>query len=409
MKKLKFDNNTDLINLYELSENEGKGSMRVIYNPKLKKKVLTAVYSIKSYKKFCEKIGISYTTFWDYLNRRNYIPLFVLKELENRSGIKFQNDIKYLEYGLGSTKKRTKAVLKITPILAKILGAFVADGHLKKRESFFRGRKVIHYEIVFREEYESNVDSLVRWFNTVFGINLKSKKIKNHFYLYISNKILFRYFNRIFNFKSGRKTETVSVPKLIKYSSKEIQKSFVLGIMMFDGYVDKRNGYVELQLKNKKMINEVKNILSNINIFVDYISIKNDKFGRYRIVIRKHKKLYKCLLLFEPYTEKWWRLKEHLFGFATKTKDLNVLLRNLDKYYPNLSNVVKTIDLLDSLGKEATFKNIKEKLNRQNTIVYESLSKLETIGILDSKKFGTKKTWFLNNEFPIPDRRKLNG
>ena len=95
---------------------------------------------------------------------------------------------------------------------------------------------------------------LAKWINQVFEINVKPKKEKNHYSIYISNKTIFRYFTNIFRFNPGRKTETVRIPKLIFDSSSEIKKSVIKGILMFDGSVSRANGYVELYSKSKNLI-----------------------------------------------------------------------------------------------------------------------------------------------------------
>ncbi len=400
-----------MFDLYEISENEGKGSIRAVYNRELRKHVLSSAKRIKNYKNFCKNICIDYTTFWDYLNRRNYIPLFVLQQLEKISGIKFQGYIKYLEYGAGPNKKRTKAVKKISADFAKIIGAFAADGSLKKRATKWENKEVTHYEIVFREGFKSNIYALANWLNTIFGLKIIAKGKENHYYIYISNKIVFRYFTEIFGFNPGRKTETVSMPNVIKNSSKQIKKAFVTGVLMFDGSVNYRNGYIELYSKSKELIKDMVSVLRKINIPPDYINLNPDRLGRYRFIIRKCEKLKECLSLFEPKTEKWWRLNEHLFGFDGETKSLNILITNLDKHYPRIresairmTDVIKVVNSLQKLKKTGNFKNISENLNRHSTIVYEYLRKLETLKILKTNKTGTKKVWFLSNSFPLSKR-----
>ena len=115
--------------------------------------------------------------------------------------------------------------------------------------------------------------------------------------------------------------------------------------------------------------------------------------------------------LFDFNTEKWWRLKEHLYGFDGKTKSLNKLITNLDENYPNtrkntikLSDIVKSINSLQSMSTETSFRKISESLNRSTTVIYEYLRKLEKLGILKTKKHGQRKYWFLSKEFPYPKR-----
>ena len=113
-----------------------------------------------------------------------------MEKLEDITRINLKEDIESLEYGAGITKRRAK-VLVISEELAGFVGAFIADGHLKERECNWGKRRAKHYELVFREEYESNMLVLSNWINSVFDVGVKPKKEKNHFSIYISNKIIF--------------------------------------------------------------------------------------------------------------------------------------------------------------------------------------------------------------------------
>lgn len=192
-----------------------------------------------------------------------------------------------------------------------MVGAFIADGHLKERECFWsNNRKAKHYELVFREEYESNMRILARWINNVFEIGVSPEKKDNHYKIYISNKIVFRYFQIILGFSSGKKTDTVSIPRIFSEAEENIKKALIKGILMFDGSVARKNGYVELYSKSKVLIEDVSQMLKEINIKPGYISSEKDKYGRSRVIVRKQKELLKMLELFEKNTVKYDRLKK---------------------------------------------------------------------------------------------------
>ena len=74
------------LDIYKISRgNEGKGSIRAVLNPILKKRLKESLKNLSvkgDLRKFCKELGISYFTFWDYFNRRAYVPLFVLEKLE---------------------------------------------------------------------------------------------------------------------------------------------------------------------------------------------------------------------------------------------------------------------------------------------------------------------------------------
>jgi len=299
------------MNIYKLGGNEGKGSIKAIINPELKEKLDECVIKLKRYgffKEFCTKTKTSSGTLYRYLNKHPYIPLYILEEFEKLTNINLKDNIKSLEYGAGSTKRKAKVAVLSEDFVA-IIGAFIADGHLKCRECLWgQGRKAKHYELVFREEYKCHINCLARWINNIFDVGIKPKKEKNHYSIYISNKIIFRYFQNILGFKSGRKTETVKIPGLFMNLSDNMKKSIIKGILMFDGSVSRQTGYVELYSKSRDLIKQVSELLRSINIELGYISLDPDKYGRYRLIIRKKAELEKCLELFEQGTEKHRRL-----------------------------------------------------------------------------------------------------
>jgi|GEM_PF-7041745 len=335
--------------IYALSENEGKGSIKAVINQELGKKIEVAIKIIKkdgSLLDFCRRLEIKYETLWKYLNVTKAIPLFVLSEMQKESGTSFRENIKNLEYGTGATKRSASVVRTCTENLAALIGAYAADGYLKQRSFLRNGRKLTHYELRFREEHASNVDTLLSWIKSEFGFDAKNTKERNHYHIYISNKIIFRHFERLFGFKPGRKTETIRAPDFIKNSHNEIKISFIKGVMMFDGYVNKSNGYIELYSKSENLIRDISNMLSQIGIRPDYISKTHDKYERYRFIIRKQEKLSKCLILFEPNTIKWARLNTCINNFrrsknggSKMAKDRTEEIKNLMTQPQHIRNI----------------------------------------------------------------------
>tara|TARA_Y100000310_G_scaffold344538_1_gene457827 strand:- start:1689 stop:2342 length:654 start_codon:yes stop_codon:yes gene_type:complete len=204
------------LNIYQLCTKDlNVGSIRVVLNNSLREKVRQIVSDLRFKKKSKEistALGIDYTTLWDYCNRRNSIPLIILKKLETISGKEF-NQSKF-RFVCGHQKISVKLPTEMDETLAKIVGAIIADGHLKIRES----KRGHHYELVLREEYYSNVKAFSQWLNKAFGIQLEPKKEDNHYSIYLSNKIIVLYLTSVLNLPSGRKVDIVSIPEIFKRS-----------------------------------------------------------------------------------------------------------------------------------------------------------------------------------------------
>jgi len=395
------------LNLYDICDEKlNKASIKVVLNKELKTKLNKSVEVLKTkvtFKELSNRLNVKYCSLWRYLNS-NSIPLLLLKTIEDQTKIKFQEKIKELEV----RKEKIKVVDKINENLAKIMGTIIADGHLRKRKSA-RG---FHYELIVREEYKSNLNALSNWIYNIFKIKTTPIKKDNHYFIYISNKIVFNFFNLVIKIPKGNKSGIVTVPESIKKSNLEIKKAFLQGIFMFDGGVEYRTGYVDLISKSQKLIEGVLKILKEIGLEPDFIGLKPDKFGRYKIRFRKKSKLIRCIQLFQKNTEKWFRLNEHLYGLNSTTKNLKIAIRQFDLIYPKkrkssvtFSDIIKIIQRL----KEANLNEVSKELKRNKTVTYEYLKKLENWKILISKRKALKKIYKFNKLLKIPRRKILNG
>jgi len=214
------------VNLFDLHEEvdnaHPKGQIKASCSPELIKNFRAILDEIRQtgqmkLKDIASKIGISYANLWEFQNGRP-IPLHVLRslskfasEITGKPATRFSNmlqsKIQYLEYGAGPNKRICKAVKFVGHDLAKIAGAHAADGCLKYRETIRDGRKIPRYEFIIRDEYFSNLKAFTRWMESTFGMGVKIRKEKRHkgWFIYISNKILFRYLNRILHFPFGKK------------------------------------------------------------------------------------------------------------------------------------------------------------------------------------------------------------
>ncbi len=300
-------------NIYDMCPDDN--TVKVLVNEEFNKKIIEAISPFKK-KDISKDMKIIPGTLWRWLNRRRSIPLKFFKILKEKYNIDFSSDINYFESYWDM--KLIKFPKKLDVRLAKIIGAHLADGHLRTRNSKRHNRDCIRYELVLREEYQRAVESFCDWFNHCFEYGITPKDRKNHYEVYISNRVIFEFFSKILKMPVGRKTEIFIIPEYIKNSSKNIKIAFLRGIFMFDGSVARDNGHVSLMLKNGRFIKEVYSMLVELG-FDPHINKKSDKYGRHRISMRV-RDLKKSLILFEKNTEKWCRLKNHLFKRKLKRK-----------------------------------------------------------------------------------------
>lgn len=364
-------------------------------------------------KDLSKELGIKYITFWEYFHKKESIPYYILLYLTKK--LKLKLDYNNILFETGSRRNLVSLPTKLDERLAFIIGAHLADGHMRERSNVWKNNlNAKHYEIVLREEYESNVKYFTQIFNSIFKTNIKYKFNKNHYEFYISNKTIYYFFKLCLDIPSGRKTEIVEVPKYIFNEDNEIKKSFLKGIFMFDGSINYVDAGFCLISKSKKLIEQISCILNNLNIPADYICLTPDKFNRYKIYIRKIEKLKRIMPLFEENTEKWYRLNEHFYGFGNleylnTNQNIKKLIIQLDKFYPrkrksskNFSDILRIIYSL----KEANLENIAKSFQRNNKITYNYLRKLEKWKILKRKSLNNAY-WVFNTKLPIIDRKNI--
>jgi hypothetical protein len=398
------------LNLYKIGEdNITVGSVRVSLDNELRELLNNIVTNFKekyTVKEISSLLGIDYTTLWDYCNRSTSIPLIILEKLEKLSGNKFSKE--NFKFVCGHQKIKVKLPIKINENLARIIGAIIADGHLKIRKS----KRGYHYELVLREGYKSNVDAFSKWFFDQFNIILDIKKLDNHYYIYCSNKIIVLYLTKVLGLPSGKKVDIISIPQIIKNSSRSIKTAVLQGVFMFDGGVDYATSYVGLTTRSMNLFEDVRLILSQIGFEPDYVSSSCDKYQRWKILFRKKSNLFKCKVLFEQDTIKWQRLQDHFHNLNIKLDDFQEIIAYFNKYYPKVrkssisfSDVILAVNELD----ESNMLEIGKKLKKGSTTIQAYLSKLTSWNILTSRRVGLKKYWRLNHSYGGIYNGRKNG
>lgn len=410
------------LDLFRLCDDD---SIKVRANSELRKELKEVVLKIKnnkkaSWKEVSELLKTDYMTLWDYLNRSMNVPLAFVKNVceiaelsENKiSGI--QSCIKKLVYGKFASFKKVKAVHELSEELAKIAGAVITDGYLHEEKRMFNSGRIGQMsKIVIRDQDKDAIQLCCDWFNNVFDTNIKPKEGKNHWYISFNNKIVFRYFSKIFNIPVGNKSRIVKIPEIILNADSNIKKAFISSIFLFEGGIDHRTGYAELGSMSKELIYGFSDILKEFGLEADFISKTRDRNG-WKIRIRNKDKLCKFLNLFcIEGTLKYEQLKFHL---EEDKKDLNSLIHKLDLLFPKthqntlcFNDVILVLRKLQSNNIETSFRNIKKELKREKTVVYEYLRKLENFGALDSYRKGLIKIWRLNEDVNYGSKRRICG
>lgn len=398
----------DLFKLHDESD-KGQGRIKAELNPKLKAMLRRLVRELKLKKKIkikdiAKQVGLPYSEFWRCLQKTRIPIVVIVKLLEfwskitstpsNMVGIKLQDEINKLSHGAGNTYKKVYPPRFLSEDLCKIVGAIIADGHLRHRKL---KSGMFEYTIVVRDGFKDNLDSFCSWVSNEFEVELTPKYSSkdHHWYVSFGNKIIFRYINKLFGVQFGKKSDIVRMPDVIKDSGVEFKRAFATGVLMFDGGVDHRTGYFDFTTKSRQLMNDIKNILLLCGIEPDYVSDELDLVsGVYKLRIRQRRKLKGILDFLEPGTTRWIQLNSHINGIE-KSENLDDLIERLKLVYPKVRNgatfedVIKIVDGSDG----ASMKDVQKKLNRRKTVVYEYLRRLEDWKVLTSYRDGIYKVW----------------
>lgn len=258
-----------------------------------------------------------------------------------------------------ASSKPIKIPIKLNRNLAKIVGAFMADGSLtlqilfsstkekdlnllskqlkklkiKFSKNYIPSRKEFHigiiankdilkilktkiypcvgklniqtnYSLELADEHRDNVESFGRWISQEFAIDSFVHKRKNAWRIYYQNKVLARFLIEFFDISPGPKTYVAFEPKVIKSSNLDIRREFVKGLLMFDGHISVF-GDMSFTTVSKNLFNSVKAVWSLDSISFSY----NNKGNGYELKARRSNNLDKIKKYFEKNTTKYKRLK----------------------------------------------------------------------------------------------------
>ncbi len=337
-----------------------------------------------------KRMDCSHSAIKRALGKKGYFPIPVINALlehcEHREReIKDINEKSEWMKVNSASAKPIKACRIVTANLAKIVGAFVADGSLhisttfsskksrkldeleemmkcmgmryprkysEARKEFFIGMSnnrsnperiaellahckdaevQQHSEIELIDYYMDNVEKFNAWILEVFGIkpHIYCKR-GNAWRTCFSNKILARYLTVFFGMTPGKKSEIASEPEIIKNSPLHLRRQFAKGVMMFDGCVT-MDGRMQLESKSPLLIQSVKEIWSadgvkfglQKNRKVIYSTLKNEG-NKIREYFKPGTTKHRRLLLVEGKAGLTRELDNH-GGNISLEKMLNVL------------------------------------------------------------------------------------
>jgi len=329
---------------------------------------------------------------------KEWHPLFLIKEianLEKTSNFEIQEKIDFLKVNNPNFRIHN-AVKEVTEDLCKIAGAHAADGTIYK--NYFR----------INDGYKSNLIIFKNWIKNVFGVEYPVKEVsENEWCLEFHSRIICSYLRKIFNFPSGMKQYTVSEPRVIKDAPLKFRKSFALGSLTFEAGIGMKH-HVELCVSSKAFRDSISDILTLLNIKFTCMKQRSGKYWRLWSNKLSEEEAKKWLDLFEPDTEKWFKLRDYIYGYKGKVNSFEDAVEKLDKVYSSkspskicLKDILFAIKVLKETYRYELVSYLCQKKNlisyggkwAHSVSHYLNILKNANIINIEKRKFGKKKSF----------------
>ena len=302
-------------------------------------------------------------------NKTCELPLNFVFELCSFLDYKGKHKIYYLTYKNHNTQP-VKLPNNLSPDLAFILGAHIADGHMSKNEG-----------IVISEGHLFPLQNLKNKFFKVFGILGRITREENYWKLWVRNKVIAKYFQTYFGIPIGPKSKTIKVPTLIRKSNKVIKKAFLRGIFTFDGCV-KTTGIISLTSQSKSVIQFASGSFEQDGIKHKLYYNKN-KLAWLLESSSGRNNLKVALSYFERHTLKYKRLVFFIKLQKTSLKDLKTLF---PKHYLCKTSLLEVYNAIKKCKRSDATK-IKNYLgNVASTTLYKYFYILFKAGLIQKDK-----------------------
>lgn len=155
---------------------------------------------------------------------------------------------------------------------AYLMGYLSGDGYLANPFTYYSKRKKLNCVISFSDQSKEFLESVIKpYLYSLFKINVEVKRSKktNSYFITFNSKILHTYLTNVIGFKFGAKGDNYSIPSKIFNSNIKINLIYIRGLFDADGtiFLHNKNIIIALRQKSKRILDEIKNILHNENIY----------------------------------------------------------------------------------------------------------------------------------------------
>ena len=209
------------------------------------------------------------------------IPLWALQKILELNKMEYNQEHKEIVKNIsnlqcGRVCIPVKAQIYLTPELAKLCGAHAADGSLYQ----LKNRGCLSSKWDLGDQEKQNIVEARKWIRDVFGFEPVFMQKGKMSYTWTNMQVISRYLVQIFDFPIGRKTDIVSMPKILEENDnrllekldqetiEKLQVEFAKEVINFDGHSTLSGRVVQVVLgsNSKRLLEDVRNIFKKENI-----------------------------------------------------------------------------------------------------------------------------------------------
>lgn len=175
--------------------------------------------------------------------------------------------------------KLTKIPLSISNELATFVGMVLGDGHLKQNK--FQ----ISIELSNKNLINIFGDLCIYLFNRKVNIYSRERQDrKRSYYCVLDSKAIYILLNKLYNVPSGKKSNIISVPVIVKHNNKDIKRAFLTGVLVTEG--GRRRKGIGLSSASKIFRNDIAELFMDFGMRVhldewEHKKYKKKYFGLY--------------------------------------------------------------------------------------------------------------------------------
>ncbi len=211
---------------------------------------------------------IGHDTLRHYWRRQKVLPLEVLLSagVTGFNASKVTIAFKSRRGRVIAMKKGVKTNIPVDGRLGRLLGYYVAEGHLKDNKTI----------LTFGSHEMSYARDAADLFREIFGVDAKVRSVGSKLMVEVDSAVVRRIFEEILGVKTGAHAK--EVPPLIFLASRDVKINFLIGLYRGDGHLRRSGWDLTLTTASERLLNGVILLLLELGV-VPHISRRGNAYN----------------------------------------------------------------------------------------------------------------------------------